>query len=279
MDPANPGDEQAKLWNGPSGRAWVEEQGLLDRVLQPFQDLLVKEVSISGARRVLDVGCGTGSTTLAFARLLGANGHCSGIDISEPMLALAKARAADAGLHVTFIHANAQTYAFERESVDMIVSRFGVMFFDDPVAAFANLRRAASRGAPLRCLAWRSAAENPFSTTAERAVATLLPNLPPRRADGAGQFAFADRERVYAILQGSGWTGIDIQPIDVECAMPEAELLRYVTRLGPVGVALQDVDEGTQARVVETLRAAFDPFVHGAEVRFPAACWRLCAAA
>jgi SAM-dependent methyltransferase len=279
MDLTHQGDEQAKLWNGPSGRAWVEEQALLDRVLQPFQALLLEDVSRSGAHRVLDVGCGTGSTTLAFASLLGANGHCTGIDISEPMLALAKARAADAGLHVTFIRANAQTYTFEPESVDMIVSRFGVMFFDDPVAAFANLRRAATRGAPLRCLAWRSAAENQFSTTAERAVANLLPDLPPRRTDGPGQFAFADRERAHAILHGSGWTGIDIQPIDVECTMPEAELVRYVTRLGPVGVALQDVDDGTRARVVETLRAAFDPFVHGAEVRFPAACWRLCAAA
>ena len=144
-------------------------------------------------RRVLDVGCGTGSTTLAVARLLGAKGRCTGIDISEPMIAAARARAEREGTPASFIRADAQTHAFEPASFDMIISRFGVMFFDDSVRAFANLRRAARDDAELRFIAWRSAAENPFMTTAERAAAPLLPNLPARRPDAPGQFAFADR--------------------------------------------------------------------------------------
>ena len=277
-DSSGVGAEQARLWNGPSGHAWVESQELLDHVLKPFEALLVDAVTRSGARRVLDVGCGTGSTTLAIASALGEAGRCTGIDISEPMLALARARAARARPNATFIRADAQTYEFEPASAETIVSRFGVMFFEDPVRAFVNLRHAATAGAALRMIAWRSAAENPFSTTAERAAAPLLPDLPPRKADGPGQFAFASRQRVETILDDSGWTAVDIRPIDVECTMPQTDLIRYVTRLGPVGLALQEADDSTRSRVVEALRTAFDPFVHGAEVRFMAACWMLSAA-
>jgi hypothetical protein len=101
----------------------------------------------------------------------------------------------------------------------------------------------------------------------------LLPNLPVRRPDEPGQFAFADPRRVRGILEQSGWSGIDIRPLDVDCTLPEKDLVPYLTRLGPVGVAWQGADEPTRARVVETVRAAFEPYVHGAEVRFRAACW------
>jgi SAM-dependent methyltransferase len=224
---------------------------------------------------VLDVGCGTGSTTLAAARLLGEKGHCTGIDISEPMITAAQARAEREGAPASFIRANAQDHAFEPASFDMIISRFGVMFFDDFVQAFANLRRAAKDGAELRFIAWRSPSENPFMTTAERAAAPLLPNLPARRPDAPGQFAFADQRRVHRILEESGWAGIDLQPLDVACTLPEKELVRYLTRLGPLGVILHEADDRTRTEVIETVRAAFEPYVHGAEVRFTAACWRV----
>lgn len=159
----------------------------------------------------------------------------------------------------------------------MIVSRFGVMFFEDSVRAFANLRRAAKDDGELRFIAWRSAAENPFMTTAERAAAPLLPNLPTRRPDTPGQFAFANEQRVRAILVDSGWVGIDIRPIDVACTLPEKELVPYLSRLGPVGQALQKENERTRDRVIEAVRAAFDPYVKGPEVRFSAACWMVSA--
>jgi SAM-dependent methyltransferase len=269
--------EQTALWNGAAGRAWVEAQHVLDRLFSPFEDLLVAAVRAASARSVLDVGCGTGSTTLAVARALDANGRCLGIDLSEPMIALARARAARERIPAEFVCADVQVHAFEPDSVDMILSRFGVMFFADPVQAFSNLRRAARDGAELRCIAWRSAADNPFMTTAERAAAPLLPNMPPRRADGPGQFAFADRDRVHAILHESEWTGIDIRPIDVACTLSEQDLFRYVTRLGPVGLMLQDADDDTRARVGESIRGAYDPYVHGDQVRFTAACWMVTA--
>jgi len=271
-----PNEEQTKLWNGIAGRAWVDTQPLLDRVLKPFEDLLVNAVAAKSARRVLDVGCGAGTTTLAIAELLGTNGRCIGIDISEPMIALARTRAERAASTASpahFICADAQIYAFEPAAFDMVVSRFGVMFFDDPVRAFANLRHTAKDGAELRFLAWRSPAENPFMTTAERAAAPLLANIPARDPDAPGQFAFADRRRLNRILEESGWNEIDIRPLDVSCNFPEKDLVRYFTQLGPLGRVLQEVDEQTRTRVVAEVRAAFATYVQGDEVRFNAAGW------
>jgi SAM-dependent methyltransferase len=267
--------EQFALWNGAAGEAWVEARELLDRVLQPFEDLLVDAVAAEGARRVLEVGCGTGSTALALARQLGRDGTCTGVDISEPMIVVARARAEKERSTASFVHADAQTYAFEPASFEAIVSRFGVMFFEDPRAAFANLRGAAKTGALLDLVVWRGAADNPFMTAAERATSPLLPALPARNPDEPGQFAFADPGRVRRILHDVGWTGVDVQPVDVPCTMPESALAGYATRMGPVGRALQQADEATRARVLVTLRTAFDPYVHGAEVRFVGACWRV----
>lgn len=270
-------EEQATLWNGSAGRAWIQVQSLLDRVLEPFEDLLVRAVATRSAHRVLDVGCGTGATTLAVARLLGVNGEVVGVDISEPMISVARARAAHDGSTATFFRADAQTHPFEPATFDLITSRFGVMFFEDPVCAFANLRRAATVDAELYLFAWRSAAENPFMTTAERAAAPLLPNIPSREPNAPGQFAFADSGRVARILEEGGWADIDIQPLDIPCVFPEKELVHYFTQLGPLGRALHEADEPTRARIIETVRAAFNPYVDRDEVRFNAACWKISA--
>ncbi|MFF4503535.1 class I SAM-dependent methyltransferase [Streptomyces sp. NPDC001401] len=266
-------DEQAARWKGPGGNAWVELQAVLDGMFKPFEELLVDAVAAGHAGRVLDVGCGTGGITLAVARRLGPAGRSVGVDISEPVIAAARARAEREGTPASFVLADAQDHAFEQAAFDAVISRFGVMFFNDSVRAFANLRRAATDEALLRFLTWRGPAENPFMTTAEHAAAPLLPGLPVRRPDEPGQFAFADPDRIRRILAESGWAGIDIRPVDVACALPEGELVHYFTRLGPVGLALAGVDEQTRARVVDTVRAAFDPFVQGTEVRFTAACW------
>ncbi len=272
-------DEQAMLWNGDAGRAWVEAQAVLDGMFAPFEAVLADAVAGSGAAKVLDIGCGTGATTLAIAGRIGAGAECLGLDISEPMIAVAAARARAQGSPARFLSADAQTHDFGSPGFDMIVSRFGVMFFDDPVAAFANLHQAARKGGTLLLIVWRSAAENPFMTTAEHAAASLLPDMPARDPDAPGQFAFADRGRVQGILAASGWGAVDIQPVDVACVIPESALVPYLTRLGPVGRALCSVDEAARARIVDTVRAAFDPYVHGDEVRFTAACWSVGASA
>lgn len=273
------GDEQSALWNGASGHSWVEAQELLDHMFAPFEELLVAAASAKPRQRILDVGCGTGSTTLAVERRLGPECECVGVDISEPMLEHARNRAQRAGARVEFICADAQQHAFERGSFDMILSRFGVMFFSDSVRAFANLRSAARPKAELCVIAWRSVSENPFMTAAERAVAPILPALPARDLDGPGQFHFADSNRVRRILEDSGWSEIDIRPIDLDCSFPESELMDYVARFGPLGRAMRELDEQTKARVLAAIRPAFAQYVQGSTVRFVAACWKIGASA
>ncbi|MER5656840.1 class I SAM-dependent methyltransferase [Streptomyces sp. NPDC002131] len=270
-----PDDEQAARWNGPSGNAWVEAQDVVDALYRPLQDLLVEAVPEGRGGRVLDVGCGTGGTTVALARRLGPAGTCVGVDISGPMLDAAGARAEREGVPVSFVRADAQDHAFEAGAFDAVVSRFGVMFFEDSVRAFANLRRAARAGAALRFIAWRDMEENPFMTTAERAAAPLLPDLPERQPGAPGQFAFADADRVRRLLEEGGWEDIDIRPVDATCVLPAEKLVWWFTRFGPVGTALRAVDEATRERVVETVRPAFAPFVHADEIRFTAACWQI----
>ncbi len=274
-------EEQAAIWNGAAGRAWVDLQALLDRLFEPFEALLVEAARAKAARRALDIGCGAGSVALAIERALGAD--CLGADISAPLIAAATARAEAAGAKARFVAADAGTHGFEPGAFDIIVSRFGVMFFADPVRAFANLRAAAQKNGALCVIAWRSPKENPFMTAAERAAAPLLPALPPREPDAPGQFAFADGERVARILEESGWRGIRVAPLDIPCAFPEAALVPYFTTLGPVGRVLQETDEAARPalreKIVAALRPAFEPFVHGGEVRFNAACWRIEAAA
>lgn len=265
--------DQPALWNGQAGDAWVEAQEMLDRLFAPIEKLLVDSVRAQAARHVLDIGCGTGATTRAIARLPGRSSL--GVDISEPMLGLARREAEREDLPARFICADAQRYGFEPASFDMIVSRFGVMFFDDPVEAFVNLRRAARPGAGLRMIVWRGPEENPFMTTAERAAAPFLPSLPARRSDEPGQFGFADRNRVGRILEESGWSEVHIEPVNFSCTLPERDLERYFTLLGPLGRALGGVDEHARGLIVDAVRAAFEPFVCGDEVRFTAACWSI----
>ena len=268
-----PENDQTALWNGHAGQAWVEAQEMLDRLFAPIETMLVDAVRSAPAQHVLDIGCGTGATTRAIARLPGRKSV--GIDISEPMLALARREAEWEGLPADFIQGDAQDHAFEPGQFDLIVSRFGVMFFDDPVRAFVNLRRAARPGAGLRLFTWRGPDENPFMITAERAAAPFLPDFPARRPDEPGQFGFADRERVRRILEQSGWGAIEIAPVDFACAMPVSALERYFTQLGPLGRVLGSLDDGLRSRIIAEVRTAFEPFVHGDEVRFTAACWSI----
>ncbi len=273
--------EQAALWNGVAGRGWVEAQALLDQLFMPFEQMLVGAAAERPRDGVLDVGCGTGATTLAVARQLGIKGRCTGVDISEPMIDTARARAACEGLPATFICADAQRHAFATASVDLVMSRFGVMFFEDPVEAFGKLRRTTRDGGDLKLIVWRGPEENPFMTRAEETARPLLPDLLPRREAGApGQFGFADPQRVRGILEASGWGAIDFESLDVSCSFPESELTMYLTRLGPLGRVLPEVAEPLRTQVVDAVRAEFEAsYVQDGEVWFGASCWMVSARA
>ncbi len=269
-------DSAEPEWSTSAGKAWVGIQDLTDSVYAPVERLLTDEVMRGQGKRVLDVGCGTGATTVAIARRLGAEARCTGIDVSSPMLEAARERAEKAGVEVEFVLADAQTHDFGEGAFDQVVSRWGLMFFGDPVAGFRNLRKACA-GGRLRALSWRSHTENPFMTVAENAAAPFLPGFEPRRSDEApGQFGLADERTTTGILQEAGWEAVTLRPVDVACSVPETELVRYFSGLGPLARHLDGLPaDQIPGELVETVRRAFDPYADAGQVRFNAACWMI----
>lgn len=269
-----PNRDQAELWNSQSGRTWAELNDILDALLRSPGEVVVQAAVAAGGLRLLDIGCGAGDTTFMAARALGSDARCLGVDISGPLIETARRRAAqDGAAGIDFLQADAQVHPFDEGAFDTVISRFGVMFFDDPTAAFTNLRRAVRPGGHLAFVAWRGPGENSFMTTAQQAAAPLLPPMPPRDPDAPGQFAFADETRVRAVLQGAGWTGVDLKAVDLVCALPKHDLPTYVTRMGPVGMVFPTLDEDAQRRLSEALVKAFQSFLEGDQVIFTAACW------
>lgn len=273
-DTATANADQSERWNDRAGRSWAELGDMLDRVLEPFVPLLLDEIGPVAGRRILDIGCGAGALTLAAA---GRGAAGLGVDISGPLVEAARARAERLGAAgARFVQGDAQTHRFEAPGYDALVSRFGVMFFADPPAAFRNLRSAVRPGGKLAFVAWRSSAENDFMTAAERSVADIL-EMPGRVEGGPGQFGFADSGRVGSILAESGWLGVEIRPVDVECRLTEDELRLYARRMGPVADLLPSLDEATRSEVERRVDAAFQPYLQGGEARFTAACWMVTA--
>jgi ubiquinone/menaquinone biosynthesis C-methylase UbiE len=272
--------KQAELWNSAAAGSWIEMQEVLDRL---FEEVGAK-VAAAGfpglGGQVLDIGCGLGATTLAMARRVGDGGSCLGVDISEPFVEAARRRAEAEGVDgARFLAADAQTFPFDPGVFHAAVSRFGVMFFEDPAAAFANIRRSLRPGGRLAFAAWRSPEENPFMTAAGRAAAPFLPDLPQSAPDAPGQFGFSRAERVAQILNQSGWAEVEIEPFDVVAVLWPEDLGRYAARMGPTGVAMQGLDEARRQPIIEAVMRGFEPFVREGVARFSLACWLVTARA
>lgn len=264
----------AEFWNAQGGEVWVRQQELLDRLNAPIGEAVVARADPGAGRRALDVGCGAGATTLDMARRLGPDGACVGVDVSGPLLALARERAqAQPSFDARFIQADAQVHAFEPGAFDVILSRFGVMFFPDPDAAFTNLRRALRPGGELVFACWRSPVDNPLSQVPLEAAAPLLSEPPPPPREGPGRFAFADPDHVRGILSRSGWRDIEIAPLDAAMPVSLDEMMALSLELGPLALILRGEDEATRVRVAEAVEARLRDHVRDGVVPLAAACW------
>jgi SAM-dependent methyltransferase len=249
---------QAAYWNEQAGPTWAQLQPLLDRQIEPLGRLALNALALAPGERVLDIGCGCGDTTLDIARRVAPGGTVLGLDLSAPMLSVAKARAA--GLPgVSFLQADAQTYGLDG-AFDAAASRFGVMFFADPVAAFTNLRAALRPGGRLGFVCWRAAAENPWMMVPLQAALAHVPLPAPGDPTEPGPFALADRRRIETILDGAGFTGITITAADAQIgglALPEA--LHLALTVGPLGKILREAPEH-RATVTDAVRAGLAPY-------------------
>jgi SAM-dependent methyltransferase len=269
---------QAEHWNSSEQASrWVDEQDLRDRMLAPFAAMIFSAAALSPGEHVLDVGCGCGTTTLDAARAV-APGRAVGVDLSAPMLERARQNATRfAVTNVSFEQGDAQTYTFPiPERFDVVISRFGVMFFADPVAAFANLRTAARPDGRLTFVCWQPLAANEWLTVTAGALAEHL-EIPDQGDPSApGMFALAEPDRVRSILTDSGWHSVCVTPERVPMLMGGGTIEDAVTflRTGWLGRSVLDgAEAGAQARAIDALRAALTRRARGDEVHLETAVW------
>jgi len=250
-------------WTGASGDNWVLHQQRLDLMLAAFGDAAIAAADVAPGDHILDIGCGAGATSFALAARTGSEGHVLGVDISPQLIARASADA-PADAPVAFRLADAATAAWEPAAADLLFSRFGVMFFDDPVAAFDHMRGALKPGGRLAFACWRTPAENDWVRLPMTAIRDLV--TPPVTDPLApGPFAFADRARIEDILAAAGFADIAIAPFDTvipyghgatrAAAIDDAVLL--ASAVGPLSRALADQPDDIRAKAADAVRATF----------------------
>jgi SAM-dependent methyltransferase len=278
----NQNADQIAFWNGPAGRHWTDRQQAQDTMLAPVSDILIDRAKGSAGARIIDIGCGCGATTVALAQKVGAAGHVCGIDISVPMLGRAR-QIAPKGLPVEFVLADATIYPFEPASFDLLVSRFGVMFFAQPALSFANLRRALRPSGLLAFACWREPRDNPWLMTPLHAVYRHVPKLPQPGPDDPGPFSFASEQRVVSILSEAGFTGIKMErcdlSLDVAIGRGLDAAVETAVEMGPASRALEGQPPELVAAATNSIREALAPFARGPVVRLGASIWIVTASA
>jgi ubiquinone/menaquinone biosynthesis C-methylase UbiE len=269
MDIAN--REQAELW-ATIAPTWVEVEDDLDQMNRDLGRMAMDRLDLHPGQQVLDIGCGTGRTTLELASRVAPDGRALGIDLTEVMLQRARQHAAQAGSNsVDFVHADAQVYDFGERKFDAAYSRFGVMFFSDPVAAFASIRRALRRGGLMSFVCWQPVEGNEWTLVPGlAAAATLDQTLVLPSPEEPGPYSLSDPARVRAVLAGAAFEEIDIQPYSDLIVIPEDRIPQratLATRTGRVRDLLKDADEATHGRVLAAIEAALRTRLQDGEVR------------
>jgi SAM-dependent methyltransferase len=268
--------DQIAYWNGAGGQRWADRQPVQDILLQPVADILIDRAKIRAGERIIDVGCGSGSTTFAFARAVGPSGHVMGIDISAPMLARAR-EVMPKGAPVEFALADATIHSFAPENFDLLASRFGVMFFADPALSFANMRRGLRRTGRLAFACWREPRENPFFMTPLQAVYRHVPKMPQVGPEDPGPFAFAAQARVHRILGAAGFSEVAMEPcnlaLDVAVGGGLDAAVKGALEIGPAARALAEQPSDVVAAAAQSVREALTPHVKGQTVPLDAAIW------
>jgi SAM-dependent methyltransferase len=268
-----------RLFDDRVGSAWALLQDRTDAFLDPLGRAAMARLCLSPGERVVDVGCGCGQTLVELAELVGPGGRVLGVDINEPMLALARARSV-ARANIELALGDAQTYAFARAAYDAVYSRFGVMFFGDPRAAFANLRAALRPGGRLAFVSWQELARNPWAELPLRALLAKMPGapLPALVQSGApGPFGLADRARIESLLAAAGFAGVTVEPfatsVHLGAAMTLDEAVDYCRQLGPASRCLGDAPVERRPELETALRAALAPHATSRGLWFDAAAW------
>ena len=276
--PATGNAAQIEFWNSAATRAWADQYARMDRAVAALTKELLDLATPQPGERVLDIGCGPGTTVLELARRVGPGGHVLGADVSEPSVARACERIATAGLrHAEAIVADASVHPFTPDSFELAFSRFGIMFFSDPVAAFENVQRAMKPGGRLALAVFRAASETLWPNAPLEAVRHLLPPIPTPGPDEPGPFSWADPARVHRILEGAGFSEVSLTPLDPEIQLAgpkgEAEAADFVMVMGPLMRVLPCLSAAERENVRATLEVYFRGHAAPHGIVLPAEIW------
>jgi SAM-dependent methyltransferase len=273
-------DEQRARWNGIDGEYWTRQSERLDRTLAPITGPLLAFAAARVGSTIIDVGCGCGATTVELARMVGPSGRVTGIDISEAMLGRAKQRLREYA-NTACLLGDAAELPLDDRHAELMVSRFGVMFFGDPVAAFSNLRSGLVPGGRLRFACWRSIHENPWLQIPLEAVYEHAPRLPKPQPDEPGPFTFADPARVTRILTLAGLTAPSFTPLDVRLDLAAGEgfeeAVIHASQVGPAKRALIGQPDEVRAAAIESIRCSLTPYASTTGVELAGAVWLVAA--
>lgn len=272
---------QASDWNGRNGDQWVAHQAVLDQMLAPFGAAAIAAAAPQPGDHILDIGCGAGDSSLHIAGLVGQAGTVMGLDISAALIERAGERARNSGSSALFQLADAARAPLPVATYDCLFSRFGVMFFDDPVAAFGHMRSALKPDGRLVFVCWRTAAENDWVSLPMGAIKSIVPPAPPPSPETPGPFSFGNVDRVHHILSTAGFGNIMITPFDhaIPFASDVAGAVRRACDVGPLERALLDRPDAVRAQAMQAVGDAFASRLTDEGVIINGAAWIVKAAA
>jgi ubiquinone/menaquinone biosynthesis C-methylase UbiE len=259
---SSPNAREVQYWNSLHTRVWADEYQAIDRLLADATRVAMDHAAPKLGERVIDIGCGSGTTVLELATRVGPSGYVLGADVSKPSVEKARERVAAAGVHQAEVMlCDVSNHMFPANGFDLAFSRFGIMFFADPVATFANIRKAMKPDGRLALAAFRRLQENPWATATVAAIRHLLPSITPPAPEEPGQFSWGDAARVHRILESAGFQDVSLAAHDP--AMPLAgpggasEAASLMSRIGPVVRAMSDASEEQRKEVRAALEAFF----------------------
>jgi SAM-dependent methyltransferase len=272
--------DQAKYWNGPSGNKWVVGQAVIDAALEPLGQLGLAAADPKPGETVIDIGCGCGATSLSLGAKVGESGRVLGLDISAPMLAMARERAAVLP-QIGFECADVGIFDLSGVAADLVFSRFGVMFFRDPVKAFKNIRQGLKPDGRMVFVCWRPLIENLWMHVPLQSALTVMPAPAPSPPNEPGPYAFADSGRVKSILTDAGFADIGFDKGDLKLSLGPAgnhdqdfeRAVDFAMTFGPLGRALAELDAAMIAQVRQAITKGLEPHRSAEGVKLPAAIW------
>ncbi len=265
--------DQKEFWNNQKGKIWISLENKIDSMFGPLGDEALKALAPASGENIIDIGCGTATTSLKLASLLGDKGSVTGVDISEPILAFARQKVKENSVsNIDFVLADAQNHDFGYESFDAIFSRFGLMFFEDPIAAFSNLLRGVKFGGRIAFVCWADRSANDWIEVST-SIASKFLELPPKSSPrDPGPFAFEDPLYLNKVLHDAGWNEISIGNYSLTNIVGKniKDAADFLSRMGPMSVPFENSEESLQRKIIHSLEESFSNYAtrRGVEMHF-----------